>query len=470
MIETDAGNVPFEVDDLDADTLLALLPDAEQQDRQAARRKLRLALHWCVLHPGTPEDHQVLGDAFRGPEGDCEEHIGGEGTPLVASGAAEEFAAALAVATITGMNWLSDALNLAFRLKQIWARVEALEVPVWKARRVAQLTHPLSKVAAAWVDNELAPILDKVGMPTIEKIVNRAIAAFCPELLKDAEKAGKAAWGVHLDHGVRVTTGAWAGTSSIEALGDTQDLIAFHNRVCGIAEQLRRAGDDDTLDQRKAKALGIIGRGDDHQLADTQPGAQTGAETDPAVPTGPTSKPDRRGPGAPTKVYLQITSADLAEHAVRGVSPTGTSPTGPTPWGTVERLGQATLDLLAQWAGHDHFTVTPVLDMNRTDAVDRHDPPLWMRELVILRDQHCVFPYCATDARSCDLDHIEPYRPDGPPGQTSAEKLAPVCRCHHNMKTHGGWRYQRNRDGTYTWTSPRGLTYLVTPEGTARLD
>jgi len=352
--------------------------------------------------------------------------------------------------------------------------VEALEVPTWKARRFAQLTHPLSKVAAAWVDNELAPRLDQVGLPTMEKVVNTAIAAFCPELLKDKEKAGKDAWGVHLDHTVAVTTGAWAGTSAIDAYGDTHDLTAFHDLVCAIAEELRQAGDTDTLDQRKAKALGIIGRG--QHLSGNDRAAADEA-------TGSTTKPDRRRPGAPTQFYLHITSGDLAEHAVRGATRTGPTRTGPTAWGTVERLGEATLDLLAEWAGHDQFTVTPVLDLNRTDAVDRHDPPVWMRELVILRDKHCIFPWCATDARSCDLDHIVPYRqpPDpndaaatgadrAPPGQTHPDNLAPLCRGHHNIKTHGRWKYRRNRDGTYTWTSRHGLTYLVTSQGTVRLD
>ena len=474
MIETDAGNVPFEVDDLDADTLLELLPDAEKQDRQAGRRKLRYAARWCDLHPGTPEDHQVLGDAFpRDPAGDCDLHIGGEGTPLVASGAAEEFGAALGVSTITGLNWLSDALNLMFRLKQTWARVEALEVPAWKARRVAQLTHQLGKVAAAWVDNELAHRLDQVGMPTIEKTVNTAIAAFHPELIKDKEKKGKAAWGVHLDHTARVSDGAWAGTSSIEALGDTRDLIEFHALVCAIAEELRKAGDTDTVDQRKAKALGIIGRGEQAEYADAgdraagdkaagDEAADEDATADPAAPAGPTTKPDRRRPGAPTKFYFHITQGDLAEHAVAG--------SGSTAYGTVERLGEASLDLLGDWLGHGQFTLTPVLDLSRTDAVDQHDPPLWMRELVILRDQHCIFPYCATDARSCDLDHIVPYRPGGPPGQTNPDNLAPLCRRNHNIKTHGRWKYIRNRDGTYTWTSRHGLTYLVTKDGTIRLD
>jgi hypothetical protein len=477
MIETDAGNRPVEVDDLDADTLLALLPDAEKQDREAGRRKLRYAAHWCALHPGTPEDHQVVGDAFglRDPAGDCDLAIGGEGTPLVAGGAAEEFGAALGVATVTGLNWLADALDLTFRLRRTWARVEALEVPTWKARRLAQLTHPLPKVAAAWVDNQLAPRLDQLGMPTIERTVLEAIAAFCPELLPEREKAGKDAWGVHLDRTAHVNSGVWAGTSSIEAYGDTRDLIEFHALVCAIAEELAKAGDTDPLDQRKAKALGIIARGEQGPYpAEAATEAAADDAADPAAPAGPTTKPDRRRPGAPTKLYLHITSGDLAEHAVRGATRTGPTRTGPTPYGTVERLGQATLDRLADWLGHDQFTLTPVLDLGRTDSVDHHDPPLWMRELVILRDQHCIFPWCATDARSCDLDHIEPYDADAdanraPPGQTHPDNLAPLCRRHHNIKTHGRWKYRRNRDGTYTWTSRHGLTYLVTKQGTVRL-
>ena len=95
-----------------------------------------------------------------------------------------------------------------------------------------------------------------------------------------------------------------------------------------------------------------------------------------------------------------------------------------------------------------------------------------MRELVILRDRHCVFPWCARDARSCDLDHTTPYVPPdegGPPDQTNPQNLAPLCRRHHNAKTHGRWRYHRDPDGpgdTYTWTSPHGHTFHVTADGT----
>ena len=92
-----------------------------------------------------------------------------------------------------------------------------------------------------------------------------------------------------------------------------------------------------------------------------------------------------------------------------------------------------------------------------------------MRELVILRDGHCVFPWCGRDARTCDVDHIEPYDEHGPPGQTRPDNLAPLCRRHHNAKTFGRWRYHRAPDGpgdTYTWTDPHGRTFQVTPDGT----
>ena len=80
-----------------------------------------------------------------------------------------------------------------------------------------------------------------------------------------------------------------------------------------------------------------------------------------------------------------------------------------------------------------------------------------MRELVILRDRHCVFPWCGRDARSCDLDHIVAYVPPdegGPPGQTNPQNLAPLCRRHHRAKTFTGWTYQRARDGTYDLDQP----------------
>ena len=158
-------------------------------------------------------------------------------------------------------------------------------------------------------------------------------------------------------------------------------------------------------------------------------------------------------PGASTKavLYLHLTAADLA-----------TELGGAAAGGCVERLGSATLDLLGDWLRRvDGITIRPVLDPNSCPAVDAHDPPPTTRELVILRDTHCVFPGGTIDARTCDQDHIDAYQENGPPGQTHPDNLACLCRRHHRAKTFAGWTYHRTPTGRYRWTSPHGHTYLT---------
>ncbi|MFS3129011.1 HNH endonuclease [Nocardioides sp. Bht2] len=71
----------------------------------------------------------------------------------------------------------------------------------------------------------------------------------------------------------------------------------------------------------------------------------------------------------------------------------------------------------------------------------------------------------ARSSADADLDHIEPYDDTGPPGQTTPENLAPLCRHHHLAKTHGSWRYQRTEDGNYLWTNKHGHTWRVVSTG-----
>ena len=156
-------------------------------------------------------------------------------------------------------------------------------------------------------------------------------------------------------------------------------------------------------------------------------------------------------------LYLHLTPQDLTDQ------------TGAV---SIEQLGAATTRLLAEWlarhaAAGGRINLRPVIDLgDETTAVDRHDPPAAMREHVILRDSHCVFPGCRRDSRGCDLDHITPYLPmdqGGPRGQTQPGNLAPLCRSHHRIKTHTAWDYKRLDHGAYTWTSPTGHQYQVDP-------
>ncbi len=256
MLEVDAMGQPVVVEDLDPDRVLALLEEKKYASRADERDKLRLAAQWCVLHPATTETGVATwsGDALPGVL-HVDESLGGEGTPAVSAFTPEPVAAALGVSTLAGMKLIADALDLQHRLPRIWRLVEQLAVEPWKARQVAQATHPLSKTAAGYVDAQLAPRLASCGFAAIQTAVAHAIAKYHPELLDQREKHGKQSWHVTLQH---PRPGDFDGTSYFDIAGDTLDLTAFHDLVCDQAATLKALGDTDDLEVRKAKAFGVI--------------------------------------------------------------------------------------------------------------------------------------------------------------------------------------------------------------------
>ncbi len=91
----------------------------------------------------------------------------------------------------------------------------------------------------------------------------------------------------------------------------------------------------------------------------------------------------------------------------------------------------------------------------------RYRPSGALEAYVNARDQVCGFPGCGSPAHTCDCDHVVAYRDGRHGGQTVRTNLGPLCRQHHNAKTHGRWRLHHDPDTrTKTWTSPLGLTHL----------
>ena len=436
LVDVQLSGSPVVVDGLDDAFVLQLIGESEQQVREAERRKLRLAVHWAERH--TVDN--VL-DAAHWSDADLrdvEETIGGAGTPLVGAGCVEPLAASLGVSSRTAMQLMSDGLDLRYRLPQVDSGVQGLRIAPWRARRIAHLTHGLSQQAAAYVDAQLAPVADSCGVARIERLVTEATALFDPAEQANAEDVAQAAWGVRLDHYSGTT---WAGTSRLEVIGDTPTLTRFYDLACATGHELldpdKPADTQPSLEHRKVAALGIIADG-------------AGATTT-------------------TKLYLHLNAAHLnAAHLNAAHLDAADLPEPLVRLGTVEKLGPLTIARIRDWLATNRFTLQPVLDLARADAVDQHDPPAWMRELVILRDRTCIHPNCNKDSRDCDLDHIEAFvemDDGGPPGQTRPDNLAPLCRRHHRAKTHHGWTYHRNPDGTYTWTTPHGQRYTVDPRG-----
>jgi hypothetical protein len=109
----------------------------------------------------------------------------------------------------------------------------------------------------------------------------------------------------------------------------------------------------------------------------------------------------------------------------------------------------------AQWR---RFITDPesgaLLDYGR----ETYEPPKPLVDFLLARDRTCRFPGCRAPARLADLDHAQSWESGG---GTSAKNLGVLCRRHHRLKTHGGWKLESESDGSCTWTSPENKQYFV---------
>ena len=135
----------------------------------------------------------------------------------------------------------------------------------------------------------------------------------------------------------------------------------------------------------------------------------------------------------------------------------------------VEDLGPLLAGQLSELVGHGPYVVKPVIDLNDAVSVDAYEIPDRIRERVKLIHPVELFPYGTRETHAAmDLDHIEPYDPLGPPGQTTPANLAPLRRFPHRVKTHGRWTVRRLDPKTLEWTTPNGFAFHVDPTGTHR--
>jgi hypothetical protein len=449
----DQAEAAPDVRELDASAVLDAVVSARRNADAEEARLLALAVHWVDLHPVTPERPAASFPTQRtgglasalGPSFFDQAPLAGTGTPAVAEYAVGELAAALGLSHSAGLSLVSEAVELCHRLPRLWGLVQDGSLQAWKASQVARATTQLSAAAVAFVDRHLAVTARSNRIPVLNPVLHEARLRCDPDQAAAVEQNALEHRGVWLDH--REST----ATTLLTARLDTLDALDLDGTISDLAGVLGRLGDDRDLDIRRASALGMLAH--PQRALDLAAGTDTGTQADPG--SGRSGLNGSRG-----TLYLHVSLADLATNGGGG---------------RVEQLGTASLELLLGWLQRvTGVTVRPVLDPTRTEAVDAHDPPAWIRELVILRDRHCVFPGCSTDARACDLDHLQPFVPidqGGPPGQTSPANLACLCRRHHRAKTFAGWQSRRVPDRetggrppgtTYEWTSPHLRTYRVT--------
>lgn len=422
------------------DTGVGVLEGLRERQRtiQAAEaEKMMLAAQWAAIHSR---------DSVVEPVTEwCEQlmPMGGEGAPEVAEFAVAELAAALGMSTDAGRAYLSRVVEIRYRLRRVWGRVVAGDLPAWRAGRIAEHTLTLSPQAAAFVDRHVAPVAHQISVPALDRLVEEARVRFDPEEALDRRRRAAE----HRRFDVETQQVSFDGTVRVEGTLDLADALALEDAVAREAQHLAVLGSTESLHVRRARAVG--------NLARDQLDLDLAAEAD-----GTSTRP--AGGRKPKQLVVHV---HLAAAAVHGQA---------APIARVENTQSlAALEQVAGWCRHPgtEVTIKPVLDLAERVWVGAYEVPDRIKDQTILRDGTCVFPHCTRPARRCDHDHRIPYNHQHPAagGQTETANIAPLCRHHHRVKTTGGWHYDSPHLGVHLWTSPHGLRFRRDHTGTQDL-
>ncbi|MCW2737033.1 HNH endonuclease signature motif containing protein [Nocardioides sp.] len=443
--------------------------------RRAEVEVLESALAWAHAHVAGDEDDAAgwRSDAIVVPGspwslfGQRAIPLAGAGTPEVAEFAVMELAAALNVSHEAALSLVGDVLDLAHRLPRTWVLVRELRVPAHLGREAARTSRDLDVAAARHADRLLSWQPSRLNPHRIGVLIHEARLYADPDRAVADHDRAMGQRKVECRYG----TGA-PGTGEAWLVLDEADLVAFDSTVGVMADQIGALGHPGSLDIRRAHAVGILA--DPQQALDLLAVDPThrDADHDPAVVAAEDIAHDAANPfrrPAPQEEGRDRSSGEvvLVFHVTDRDLLDSTMPVGSGGVAVSPRLGPVLMGRLQSWLlTAAKVTIKPVVDLVTIAPVDAHDPPARMAEAVRFRDVTCVYPGCGRAAESCDLDHIDPYVPPdegGPPGQTSPDNLAPLCRRHHRAKTFAAFSYRRLSDGSYEWTLPSGTRVLTDP-------
>ncbi|WP_028656916.1 HNH endonuclease signature motif containing protein [Nocardioides sp. J54] len=412
-------------------SLLSWIADDAEARAHLEIREWQHIVAWAEANTvDQPDEAATVRDGFL----DTGIPIAGPGAPMVSEFALMELIAVLGRTPDGGRLYVGKILECAWRLPELYAAVLDGRLAPWRALRIAELTHPLTQRAAAWVDHQLAIAVESVTWAQIDRLVEEAITRFDPERA-EAERKKRA------DQRRFTITGADSGLVYVDALMDAADGHDLDQTITRRAHLLGQLGDTDSLDVRRSKAAGELARQD--------------LSLDLIVSDPDTGEVIAKSPGRRSVLNLHITDTTL---------------TGDNPVGRCEETrGPVLASQIREWLSLPGSTiiVRPVIDLADCVPVDSYEIPDRHRIRVQLRDHTCRFPSCTTPAQRCDLDHAIEHNKGGP---TCPCNLVPLCRRHHRAKTHGTWTYRVLRPSHYLWTSPNGARFLVTPAGTDVID
>ena len=170
---------------------------------------------------------------------------------------------------------------------------------------VADQTRVLTRDAAGFVDKHVAAVAGKVGPAQLERLVLEARGRYMPLTLEDQSEdfIPDRRHVTIFDEQVSAD-----GTVHLAAVVDYGDALDIETALQDTAAQLKLAGSADTLDGRRAAALGEMAR---NQLALTYPTDHDSTRPEAPVPS--------RGPvKRPVTLYVHLSEDALHDHGREG--------------------------------------------------------------------------------------------------------------------------------------------------------
>jgi len=312
-------------------------------------------------------------------------------------------------------------------------------VTLARAMSLVEATRDLDAVTAAGIhERVLAPLSgpDRQPLPGVAPVSEGTFRARLHRQLVLALGLVEQAQRDHAEavRARRVSTQAQpCGTGLLVIGGDGPRIAAASQRIDQIARTLRRRGDARTLDQLRADvATDLLMRG--------------------WIPNDPTFTALGDPPAAHVQLLVSLPTLLGVDDGVGHL----------TGWGSIPawQARQLALQLGSTW---QRVVTDPLTGRAIEVSAGSYQVPAAMAAQIDVRDRTCRAPGCEIDAEHCDKDHTQEWLPDQAGGPTAETNLADLHRGHHNLKTAGFWDSDQRPDGTLSWTSATGRTYVTYP-------
>ena len=354
--------------------------------------------------------------------------------------AREELAHALRSSIPAMGNRIAAARALA-QCPQLVDLVTSGAISAWAARLVTDhltdLDHADSSLVVADVADRVRRRLGCGRRPYHSAEVNRLARAARLRIVPEQDRAAR----VRAHAGRRVCVYS-RGDGMASVVADLAEVDAFriHRRLTAIAAGLQADSvstgtrEPGTRDQLRADVLVdlLLGSptGSTGQPRSAQPDGYLEVPPPPDASGTEKEPPPIRGDGArpglvPPRPDIQVV---VSLEALLGLAqqPALLPGVGPIPADVARELAAD---------GRWRALLTDASGAITAVGARTYTPSAAVARLVRAREPHCRFPGCRQPAVTCDLDHTVPW----PIGSTTPENLGPLCRRHHQLKTHGGW-------------------------------